>query len=117
MRRLLLFLLVIVIPLAVFATMVAADRVFGAPGRGHRYVVRLVMPPATGEVGLPPVDGPPDASRPLVVIDAGHGGHDPGAGSGPIKEKMLTLALAKALRDELLREGGIRVALTRSDDR
>ena len=117
MRRLIQLLLVILIPVAVFAAMVAADRLFGAPGKGHRYVVRLVMPPAAGEVGLPDIEGPADASRPLIVIDAGHGGHDPGAGNGPIKEKMLTLALAKALRDELLREGGVRVALTRSDDR
>lgn len=117
MRRLVQLLSVILIPVAVFGAMVAADRLFGAPGRGHRYVVRLDMPPAAGEVGLPAIEGPTDASRPLIVIDAGHGGHDPGAGSGPIKEKMLTLALAMALRDQLLREGGVRVALTRSEDR
>ena len=117
MRRAVQLLLVLLIPVAVFAAMVAADRLFGAPGRGQQYVVKMVMPPAAGEVGLPLVEGPPDNSRPLIVIDAGHGGHDPGAGTGPVKEKMLTLALAKALRDELLREGGIRVAMTRSDDR
>jgi N-acetylmuramoyl-L-alanine amidase len=117
MRRLLHLLSVILIPVTVFGAMVAADRLLGAPGRGHRYVVRLIMPQSAGEVGLPAIEGPPDASRPLIVIDAGHGGHDPGAGTGPIKEKMLTLALARALRDQLLREGGIRVALTRSDDR
>ncbi len=117
MRRLIPLLFVLLAPVAVLAAMVAADRMFGAPGRGTDYVVRLTMPPAAGEVGLPPVEGPADASRPLVVIDAGHGGHDPGAGADVIKEKALTLALAKALRDELLRVGGIRVALTRSDDR
>lgn len=97
--------------------MIAADRIFATPGRGHDYVLRLDMPPAAGEVGLPEVQGPPDASRPLVVIDAGHGGHDPGAGHAGIVEKTLTLRLALALRDELLRGGGIRVALTRDDDR
>ncbi len=109
--------LLLLAPLAVFAAMIGVDRAFGTPGRGHRYVVRLAMPPGGGEVGLPPVEGPADASRPLVVIDAGHGGHDPGAGAGAVKEKALTLALAQALREELLAGGGIRVALTRSDDR
>lgn len=104
-------------PVAVFAAMVAADRVYGAPGLGRDYVLRFDLPPSGGEIGLPPVQGPLDASRPLVVIDAGHGGHDPGAGDGVDREKALTLALAKALRDRLLDQGGIRVALTRSDDR
>jgi N-acetylmuramoyl-L-alanine amidase len=96
--------------------MVGVDRLFGAPGRGRDYVIRIELPPAGGEIGLPQVEGPPDASRPLVVIDAGHGGKDPGAGAGSLKEKALTLALAKALRERLLEMGGIRVALTRSDD-
>ena len=117
MRRYVPLLVVVLAPLAVFAAMIAADRLFAVPGRGHDYVLRLPMPPAAGQVGLPKVEGPQDASRPLVVIDAGHGGHDPGAGTGAIKEKMLTLRLAAALRDELLRGGGIRVALTRDDDR
>jgi N-acetylmuramoyl-L-alanine amidase len=34
-----------------------------------------------------------------------------------LREKTLALGLARALRDELLRRGGIRVALTRNDDR
>jgi len=117
MRRSLQLLAVIVAPLVVFAAMVGADRTFGAPGRGLAYVVRLDLPPAGAEVGLPVVEGPLDASRPLVVIDPGHGGHDPGAGTGTLKEKALTLALAQALKEQLLAKGGIRVALTRDDDR
>jgi N-acetylmuramoyl-L-alanine amidase len=117
MRQLITLLVVLCAPLAVFGAMVAADRAFGAPGRGFGYVIRLDLPPPGGAVGLPPVAGPADASRPLVVIDPGHGGHDPGASRDGIKEKQLTLALARALRDELVRGGGIRVALTRDDDR
>jgi N-acetylmuramoyl-L-alanine amidase len=59
------------------------------------------------------------AGRPIVVIDAGHGGRDPGATSvsGQIHEKDLTLVLAQALRDELVKRGRVRVAMTRNDDR
>ena len=117
MPRSLQLLAVIVAPLVVFAAMVAADRSFGRPGAGLDYIVRVELPSGRGEVGLPQVEGPLDASRPLVVIDPGHGGHDPGAGQGALKEKELTLALALALKGRLLEEGGIRVALTRSDDR
>lgn len=117
MRRALMVLALFLAPLAVFAAMVAVDRTFGAPGRGYGYVVKVDLPPADALAGLPPVRGPLDASRPLVVIDPGHGGKDPGAGAGPLKEKDLVLRLAKALRDELLRQGGVRVALTREDDR
>jgi N-acetylmuramoyl-L-alanine amidase len=92
-----------------------------APLLGRSYVIRLTLPDADQLVGLPPVDGPQDPGRPLVVIDPGHGGHDPGASGagalGRVREKTLALGLARALRDELLRRGGIRVALTRNDDR
>ena len=56
--------------------------------------------------------------RPLVVIDAGHGGDDPGAPgvSGNVKEKEITLTLARELRDQLARNGRVRIALTRDGD-
>ncbi|MEY4056118.1 MAG: hypothetical protein RL519_1453 [Pseudomonadota bacterium] len=117
MRRAALIFGLFIAPLAVFAAMVAADRIYGAPGRGWGYVVQVELPGEDARQGLPAVLGPQDASRPLVVIDAGHGGKDPGAGLGAVREKDLVLRLALALRDELLRQGGVRVALTRSDDR
>lgn len=98
MRRALLILVLFLAPLGVFAAMVAADRMFGAPGRGYDYVVRVDLPQGERSLGLPRIEGPLDAGRPLVVIDAGHGGKDPGAGTGQIREKDLTLALAKAPR-------------------
>lgn len=80
-----------------------------------RYSVTIDIPAARSSP-LPRVTGP--AGRPLVVIDAGHGGHDPGAsGADGTREKDLTLALARAIRDELLAGGRVRVALTREDDR
>jgi len=117
MRRALIVIILILAPLAVFAGMIAADRWFGVAGRGYDYVVKVDLLPADQAANLPKIEGPLDSSRPLVVIDPGHGGHDPGAGAGALKEKALTLALALALRDELIRQGGVRVALTREDDR
>lgn len=57
--------------------------------------------------------------RPIIVLDAGHGGRDPGATSvsGQVHEKDLTLMLAQAVRDELVKRGRVRVAMTRDEDR
>lgn len=117
MGRALQLVAVLFAPVAVFAAMVAADRAFGGLNGGQAYVQRFELPPDDSGVGLPPVAGPLDASRPLVVIDAGHGGHDPGAGTPALYEKQVTLKLAQTLRDKLLADGGIRVAMTRDDDR
>ncbi len=91
---------------------------FAAKPKRKEYSVRVELPKAKPAIGLPQIYGPDDDSRPLVVIDAGHGGHDPGAISphGGKREKDVTLALAKALRDELVRTGRVRVALTRDRD-
>ncbi len=69
--------------------------------------------------GMPKIHGPADARLPLVVIDAGHGGHDPGAISphNAAREKDVTLGIARAIRDELIKTGRVRVALTRDTDR
>ena len=58
------------------------------------------------------------AEKPLVVIDPGHGGVDPGT-TGPhgLNEKNLVLEYAQALRARLIKTGKYRVELTRGDDR
>ena len=83
-----------------------------------QYEVSAPIGKAGSMRGLPKIYGPADARLPLVVIDAGHGGHDPGAISphGGAREKEVTLALARAARDELLKSGRVRVALTRDGD-
>jgi N-acetylmuramoyl-L-alanine amidase len=58
----------------------------------------------------------PKRGKPLIVIDPGHGGIDPGAIGSTINEKQLTLAVAKALKKELEDTGKFRVLLTRSRD-
>lgn len=83
-----------------------------------RYRVSEMVPVPSRSLALPRIYGD-DERRPLVVIDAGHGGFDPGAISptSGLREKDVTLRIARAIRDELLRSGRARVALTRDDDR
>jgi len=111
---------------AAFARAAADGRVrflppfrYGAGVVRADYAVTVPVPPARRAPGpLPRIYGE-DESRPLVVIDAGHGGVDPGAigAETGLREKDVTLAIAKAIRDELLASGRVRVALTREDDR
>jgi N-acetylmuramoyl-L-alanine amidase len=70
----------------------------------------------------PPVPSPPPRERPaalpVVAIDPGHGGFDPGAtGIGGMFEKQVTLAVARLLADALRATGRYRVVMTREDDR
>ncbi|WP_189422740.1 N-acetylmuramoyl-L-alanine amidase [Devosia pacifica] len=56
-------------------------------------------------------------SRPLIVIDPGHGGIDSGAeADNGVKEKDIVLDFALKLQDILLESGRFDVALTRQDD-
>jgi N-acetylmuramoyl-L-alanine amidase len=55
--------------------------------------------------------------RPLIMIDPGHGGHDPGAiAPDGVFEKTITLASAFTLREHLLATGRYRVRMTRTSD-
>jgi N-acetylmuramoyl-L-alanine amidase len=84
-------------------------------GEARRGAVTVKIAPALDVK----VSGGIAAGRPIVVIDPGHGGRDPGAVSvsGAVAEKQLTLALARELRDRLVERGRVRVALTRDSDR
>jgi N-acetylmuramoyl-L-alanine amidase len=94
------------------------------PGERHKLV--LDLEPATAEAfaaaAADPAPGPAPvpqqaARKPLIVIDPGHGGRDPGAISkSGLLEKDVTLAAAFALRDDLLKSKRYDVALTRSTD-
>jgi N-acetylmuramoyl-L-alanine amidase len=59
---------------------------------------------------------PPTPARKVVVIDAGHGGKDPGAHGEDAREKEITLAAAHALRERLEGTGRYKVVMTRDTD-
>lgn len=67
---------------------------------------------------LQPQPRPEQDQRPLVIIDPGHGGIDPGAVTGGnVTEKALVLAIGLKLKEQLEATGTLRVQMTRSDDR
>ena len=100
------------------------------PGKPHRLMFDL-MPVAAkafqeqsfGKLAVKKLADPivaPDVkkdSKRIVVIDAGHGGIDPGAiGRKGTYEKHITLLSARELRDQLLKTGKYEVVLTRDKD-
>ncbi|MCJ2181674.1 N-acetylmuramoyl-L-alanine amidase [Novosphingobium sp. 1949] len=104
-------------PLAVLAFVLVLNHTLVRGQGGYDYVVRMDLPALDAPADLPAIEGPSDVSVPLVVIDPGHGGFDPGAGQGALKEKRVALQIARAIRDDLLAHGDVRVALTRDTDR
>lgn len=75
-----------------------------------------VKPPAVPAAAAL-VPKPPQAQKPMIVIDAGHGGEDPGALSvHGAYEKEITLAAALEAKRQLEATGRYRVGLTRDKD-
>ena len=66
---------------------------------------------------ITPPSRPVKQAKPLVILDPGHGGQDPGAvGANGVHEKVVALAIAKELQKQLERSGDYRVKMTRSTD-
>ena len=84
-------------------------------GEAREGRVTVPLAPAVPEVAVSSAKVP---GRPIVLLDPGHGGGDPGAVavSTTITEKDLTLTLARELRDALVERGRVRVAMTRDRD-
>jgi len=86
-------------------------------------VIPAPQPPVTPAVSpggmVVPQKKPPELTfeKPLIIIDAGHGGVDPGAvGANGLDEKNITLSMAKELKRQLENSGHYRVMLTRDSD-
>jgi N-acetylmuramoyl-L-alanine amidase len=73
-----------------------------------------VAVPVTAAIAAKPAT--PVDSRPVIVIDPGHGGIDNGTQSGSENEKTLVLGFGLALRDRIEKSGKYRVVMTRTDD-
>ena len=79
---------------------------------GPRYFTKTVPYPR-----LKPIISEKPRRKPVIVIDPGHGGHDPGAiGVRGTKEKTITSAAAKELQRQLLATKRYKVMVTRSGD-
>jgi len=81
------------------------------------------LPPPTPRPKEPKGREPEEAAgalkphaKPVVVIDAGHGGVDPGAATGDVLEKDVVLAVARHLRTILAVKGRYDVHMTRATD-
>ena len=85
--------------------LIAATGCATAPPPSARAPLR--SPPARSAV-------PPGPAQ-TIVLDAGHGGHDPGTSHHGLREKSLTLDIAKRLRTRLQAEG-LSVVMTRETD-
>lgn len=71
--------------------------------------------PAAGVVASPAIPGFGNGKKPIVVIDAGHGGHDPGAVGNGLREKDINLKAALQL-GKILASYGVDVRYTRRTD-
>jgi N-acetylmuramoyl-L-alanine amidase len=89
-----------------------------APSDAAAFAVKLPRPrleePGPAEARVQP--GEPNGAKPVIVIDPGHGGVDPGAANGEVQEKDLVLAVARHLRSILVARGRYEVEMTRSSD-
>lgn len=111
------------VPIRGSSPLIASAR-WSTGGRGPSLVVDLARPLAfqfgvsgarvTLELIRPKASSGRLAGK-VVVVDAGHGGDDPGATHGGVREKVVALSTARRIARALTAEG-VSVILTRSDD-
>ena len=93
------------------------------PATEEEFAANVERDLAASETAVPAASTPaggselPIATRPLVIIDPGHGGIDSGAETADgVKEKDIVLAFSLRLQELLVESGRFDVALTREDD-
>ncbi len=104
---------------------VSVDEFYNA---GSNYMTVTLAKGLTGNAGISrtgssvanlaptgPIVVPRAPNETVVVLDAGHGGNDPGAVRGDVQEKELTMQIIAKLK-KVLEAKGARIVLTRSDD-
>lgn len=82
-------------------------------------LLQVRMTATTADAFQADIDAEAEAAprmRPVIAIDPGHGGSDPGAEAGLIREAALVLEFAERLRDTLLASGRFDVVMTRTED-
>ena len=89
-----------------------------APTDREAFLRRIVTDNHAARADLPRAEAPQAGdSRPLIVLDPGHGGIDTGTkGPDGEEEKDIVLDFAQRLRDRVEKTGKYRVLLTRTDD-
>ncbi len=79
---------------------------------------RAIAAPSPGEADRASLKASLGLKIKTVMIDPGHGGHDPGATAFGLQEKDIALAIAQRLRDLIrTRHPEVRVGMTREEDR
>jgi N-acetylmuramoyl-L-alanine amidase len=78
--------------------------------------VRPPAPPRPRELPGPDKPAPSAGAKPVVVIDPGHGGVDPGTHGAGVREKDVVLAVAHHVRTALEETGHYEVHMTRATD-
>ncbi|MDQ6970130.1 MAG: N-acetylmuramoyl-L-alanine amidase [Mariprofundus sp.] len=85
-------------------------------GKPHRLVVDLTRPEKVKKT-VKNVANSGSKRKLLIAVDAGHGGEDPGAmGPGKLREKDVTLAVAKKLARKINAHPGLKAVLIRKGD-
>lgn len=88
----------------------------GNPFEGEKTTVATSAPVPVANL-TPRTQGSTSDNQIIVAIDAGHGGQDPGAqGVGGLKEKNVTIAIARKLQAEMSRDPMFKPVLTRDGD-